>query len=165
MNGRSICMSTPAGPFVLAVVALALGLPLSEGNAERSAGRSYLAPPAAAAVPASEAVRSGNTLYLSGHLGLDPATGEAPGDAAAEARLLMEAMARTIREAGFGMDDLVAVTVFSTDLDLDGTFNAVYESYFHGRYPARSFVGAARLLHGAHFEVAAIAVRSARLQL
>lgn len=159
-------MSTSAGPFVLAAVALALGLPLGEGsNAERGAARSYLAPPAAAAAASSEAVRSGNTLYLAGHLGLDPATGQAPADTAAEARLVMAAIARTVSDAGFRMDDLVAVTVFSTDLDLDGTFNAVYESYFHDRYPARSFVGAAQLLHGAHFEVAAIAVRSARLQL
>jgi 2-iminobutanoate/2-iminopropanoate deaminase len=165
MNGRSICMSTSAGPFVLAVVALALGLPLSEGNAERGPGRSYFAQPTAPAAPSSEAVRSGNTLYLAGHLGLDPASGEAPADATAEAHLLMEAIARTVTDAGFRMDDLVAVTVFSTDLDLDGTFNVVYESYFHGRYPARSFVGAARLLHGAHFELAAIAVRTTHLQL
>jgi len=158
-------MSSSAGPFLLALVALALGLPLSEGSAERSAERSYFARLATPSTTSSDAVRTGNTLYLAGQLGLDPATGAAPAQAATEARLLMEGVERTVAGAGFRMDDLVAVTVFSTDADLNGTFNAVYQSYFHGRYPARSYVGATHLLHGAHFEVAAIAVRTGHLQL
>jgi 2-iminobutanoate/2-iminopropanoate deaminase len=158
-------MSSSAGPLVLAAVALALGLPLSEGPSERTLERSYFAHLATPGAPSSDAVRTGNTLYLAGHLGLDPATGEAPTDSAAEARLLMGGIERTMAGAGFHMDDLVAVTVFSTDAGLNGTFNAVYESYFHRRYPARSFVGASELQHGAHFEVAAIAVRAGHLQL
>jgi 2-iminobutanoate/2-iminopropanoate deaminase len=158
-------MSSSAGPFLLAVVALALGLPLGEGSAERSAERSYVAQLATPTTASSDAVRSGNTLYLAGHLGLDPATGEAPAQAAAEARLLMQSVARTMAGAGFRMDDLVEVTVFSTDASLNGTFNDVYQGYFHGRYPARSYAGATHLLHGAHFEVAAIAVRAGHLQL
>ena len=158
-------MSSSAGPFLLAVVALALGLPLGQGSAERSAERSYVAQLATPTTASSDAVRSGNTLYLAGHLGLDPATGEAPAQAADEARFLMESVAHTLAGAGFRMDDMVEVTVFSTDATLNGTFNDVYQSYFHGRFPARSYVGATHLLHGAHFEVAAIAVRAGHLQL
>ena len=121
-------MSSSAGPLALVVVALALGLPLSEGASERTVERSYFAHLATPGAPSSDAVRTGNTLYLAGHLGLDPATGEAPSDSASEARLLMQGIERTMAGAGFRVDDLVAVTVFSTDAGLNGTFNAVYEA-------------------------------------
>jgi len=49
-----------------------------------------------------------------------------------------------------------------TDLDLYNTFNRTYQAYFHGKYPARAFVGVAHLLRGGHFEVQGIAVRKAK---
>ena len=63
------------------------------------------------------------------------------------------------------MDDLVSVTVFSTDAALNGTFDAVYRTYFHGHYPARGFVVTPALQRGAHFEVLGIAVKPPHLQL
>ena len=111
------------------------------------------------ALPFSDAVRSGSTLYVGGHLGLDPATGFAPADPQAEARLVMDAVKRTVEKAGFTMDDLVAVTVYCTDLEQYAVFNAVYRTYFQDHYPARAFIGVARLLRNGRFEVLGIAVK------
>ena len=161
-------MNTSAGPYLLVAVALAMGVPLTEGAAERPGERSYIDLPATrgtSPLAASDAVRSGNTLYIGGHLGLDPATGQAPPESAAEARLAMESLRRTIAAAGLSMDDLVAVTVFSTDVTLDGTFNEVYRSYFSGHYPAQTFVGADSLRRGARFEVLGVAVRTPHMRL
>ena len=109
--------------------------------------------------PFSDAVLSGDTLYVAGHLGIDPHTGNAAADPATEAHLVMDAVKHTVESAGLGMQDLVSVTVYCTDLQLYDTFNAVYRSYFHGHYPSRAFIGADKLLRGAHFEVQGVAVR------
>ncbi len=161
-------MNTAAGPFLLTAVALVMAVPMTDGGADRPGERSYIgrAPvPGVPPVAASDAVRSGNTLYIGGHLGIDPATGRAPAESAAEARLAMEAFKRTVAAAGLKMDDLVAVTVFSTDVRLDATFNEVYRTYFNGRYPAQTFVGADSLRRGARFEVLGVAVRAPHLRL
>ena len=113
---------------------------------------------ARAALPFSDAVWAGNTLYVSGNIGLDPKTGRAPQDAALEAKLVMDAVKATVERAGLTMDDLVSVTVYCTDLGLYGTFNTVYRSYFHGHYPTRAFIGVAQILLGGHFEVQGVAV-------
>jgi 2-iminobutanoate/2-iminopropanoate deaminase len=127
------------------------------------ADRTFITPPGAearTAPPFSNAVRVGDTLYVAGHLGLDPATGQAPADVDAEARQVMEAVKRTLEQSGMSTDELVSVTVYCTSLDLYDKFNGVYRTYFHGRYPARAFIGINTLLRGAHFEVAGIAVKS-----
>jgi 2-iminobutanoate/2-iminopropanoate deaminase len=129
-----------------------------------AAPRSYLdhkASPGSPPLPFSDAVFSGDTLYVAGHLGLDPHTGSAPSDAATEARLVMEAVKRTLESAGLTLDDLVSVTVYCTDLQLYDTFNSIYRTYFHGYYPARAFIGSDKLLRGAHFEVQGVASRGA----
>jgi 2-iminobutanoate/2-iminopropanoate deaminase len=160
-------MTTQSGPLLLTALALALGLPLAQGAAEHAAERSYIAPASPSGVPVAQsaAVRTGNTLYLAGQLGIDPLTGEIPAQRTAEARLLMRAVERTVAAAGLQMDDVVSVTVFSTDSTADETFNAVYQDYFHGHFPARAVVGASRLARGAHFELSAVAVRAPHLQL
>jgi 2-iminobutanoate/2-iminopropanoate deaminase len=107
-------------------------------------------------------VLSGDTLYVAGHLGIDPHSGNAPTDTTAEARLVMEAVKRTIEAAGLTMDDLVAVTVYCTDLQLYDGFNAIYRSYFHGHYPARAFIGTDKLLRGAHFELQGVAIKGSQ---
>lgn len=125
--------------------------------------RSYVehsVPPGSSPVPFSDAVRSGDTLYVAGHIGIDSRTGNAPSDAATEARLVMEAVKRTVESAGLTMDDLVSVTVYCTDLQLYDIFNAVYRTYFHGHYPARAFIGTDKLLRGGHFEVQGLAIKS-----
>ena len=113
---------------------------------------------ALSALPFSDAVWAGDTLYVSGNIGLDAKTGQAPADAALEAKLVMDAVKGTVERAGLTMDDLVSVTIYCTDLGLYDTFNTVYRSYFHGHFPARAFIGVASILRSGHFEVQAIAV-------
>ncbi len=115
--------------------------------------------PERSALPFSDCVLIGNTLYVSGHVGTDPKTGTVPASAKEEARLLMEEMKHTVEGAGLTIDDLVMVQVLCTDLDLFDTFNSVYRTYFHRGFPARAFMGCSKLLFGAHFEVTAIAVK------
>jgi 2-iminobutanoate/2-iminopropanoate deaminase len=110
-------------------------------------------------LPFSEGVLVGNTLYVAGHIGIDSKTGQAAKDPAVEAKLVMDAVQKTVQSAGLTMDDLVSVTVYCTELDLYAAFNKTYESYFHGKYPARAFIGVAQLLRGGHFEVEGIAVK------
>ena len=110
-------------------------------------------------LPFSDAVLVGNTLFIAGHIGLDPKTGQAPADTAEEAKLVMEGIKRTVEAGGLSMDDLVTVQVFCTDLKFYDTFNSVYKTYFHGDFPARAFIGSDKLLRGGHFEVLGIAVK------
>lgn len=114
---------------------------------------------AAKSAPFSEAVLAGNTLYISGHLGIDPKTGKPGATPEEEARLVMEAVKRTVEAAGMRMDDIVSVQVFCSDVSVFDEFNSVYRTYFHGNYPARAFIGAGKLLFGARFEVQGIAVK------
>jgi len=111
------------------------------------------------ALPFSDGVLVGNTLYIAGHIGLDPKTGMAPADAEQEAHLVMDGIKRTVEEAGLSMDDVVSVQIFCTDLKLYDTFNAVYKTYFHGDFPVRAFVGTDKLLRNGHYEVMGIAVK------
>jgi 2-iminobutanoate/2-iminopropanoate deaminase len=129
-------------------------------------GRHYVVPPAPKAgagpgAPFSNGVMVADTFYVAGHIGMDPATGQAAADVETEARLVMDAVKHTLEQAGLSADDLVSVTVYCTDLDLYDKFNAVYRGYFHGNYPARAFIGVNKLVRGAHFEVAGIAVKPA----
>ena len=107
----------------------------------------------------SEAVLAGNTLYISGHLGIDPKTGKPGATPEEEARFVMESVKRTVEAAGMTMDDIVSVQVFCSDVSVFDAFNSVYRTYFHGNYPARAFIGAGKLLFGARFEVQGIAVK------
>ena len=113
------------------------------------------------AAPFSESILAGDTLYVSGHIGADTATGHPPNDVETEARLVMDAVKRTVEKSGLSMDDLVSVTVYCTDLGLYDKFNDVYRTYFHSHFPTRAFIGVNALVLGAHFEVAGIAVRPA----
>jgi 2-iminobutanoate/2-iminopropanoate deaminase len=128
-------------------------------------GRRYIEPPgydANTSPPFSNGVMAGDTFYVAGHLGLDSATGQAASDPDTEARLVMDAVKQTLQQAGLSMDDLVSVTIYCTDLDLYAKFNAVYRGYFHGHFPARAFIGVSKLVRGAHFEIAATAVKPKR---
>jgi 2-iminobutanoate/2-iminopropanoate deaminase len=109
--------------------------------------------------PFDDAVRVGNTLYLAGRIGLDPATNKPPADAAAEVRTVMDQIKSVLAQEGMTMDDLVTVTVYCTDLSLYGTFNDVYRTYFTKGFPARAFIGSGPLLAGGRFEVQGIAIK------
>jgi 2-iminobutanoate/2-iminopropanoate deaminase len=123
---------------------------------------------ARAQLPFSDAVRAGDTLYLAGTVGTDPKTASDPKTArvasepADEARLALDSIKQTLEAAGYKMDDLVFVQVYCTDLDLYGTFNDIYRTYFHGHFPARAFIGVNKLVRGAHFEVMGTAVKGGK---
>lgn len=151
-----LAAATP-GMAAIAALAPARAAPVPAAPAVAAA----LAPPAAPAVapqPLRGAVLSGNTLYVSGQLDLDDQgkPGKTPQESA---RLALEHVKKVIEGAGFSMDDLVLVQVFSTDLKSFDAFNKVYRTYFTGPLPARAFMGAGTLLRGGHFEVLGIAVR------
>ena len=107
--------------------------------------------------PFSGAVRIGDTLYLSGALGL--VNGQVPEDPADEARAVLDAIKGTLEAADMTMDDLVSVQIFCSDVSHYGAFNDVYRTYFTKEFPARAFIGSGTLLFNARFEVQAIAVK------
>src|SRR5262245_7193221 len=110
-------------------------------------------------LPFSDAVWHGDTLYLSGHIGLDPKTGKPGTTPEAEARLVMDGVKGTLEVAGLTMDALLSVQIFCSDVSLFERFNTVYRTYFTGEFPARAFLGSGKLLFDARFEVQAIAGR------
>ena len=109
--------------------------------------------------PFSNAILTGDTLYLAGSIGLDSKTGKAPEKIEDEIKLLLDGYKTTLAQANMTMDDLVYVQVFCTDLGYYDKFNAAYKTYFSKDFPARAFIGAGSLLRGGHFELQAIAVR------
>jgi 2-iminobutanoate/2-iminopropanoate deaminase len=110
--------------------------------------------------PFSDAILSGNTLYLAGRIGIDPKTGKVPEKIEDEIKILLDSEKEVLAQAGMTMDDLVYVQIACTDLSLFQKFNPIYASYFSTKdYPAREFIGAGSLLAGGHFELQAIAVK------
>jgi 2-iminobutanoate/2-iminopropanoate deaminase len=127
--------------------------------------RTFITPPGAdpkVAPPYSSGVLVKDTYYVSGTLGVDPATGKVPADAEAEVHFVMDSVKQTLERAGLRMADLVSVTIYCTDLDLYDKFNAIYRSYFQDHYPSRAFIGVAKLVRGARFEIAGVAVKPSK---
>ena len=113
-----------------------------------------------AGLPFSDGVLVGDTLYLSGRIGLDPATGRAPESVDAELSLLFEGFQAVLQQAGMSMDDLVWVQVHSPDVSLWERFNAAYVRFFSREFPARAFLGSGPLLKNGRFEMLGMAVGS-----
>lgn len=112
-------------------------------------------------LPFSEAVRVGNVLYLSGQVGIVPGSMKlAAGGLEEEARQTMENIRTSLEAHGYAMSDLVKCTVMLADMSEWRAFNEVYKSFFPGRYPARSALGANGLALGARVEVECIAALS-----
>jgi 2-iminobutanoate/2-iminopropanoate deaminase len=110
------------------------------------------------ALPFSDAVRAGETLYVSGRLGVDRTTSRPPEDVSDEVRLLMDDLRGVLAGAGMTTSELVTVTIFASDVSHFAAFNAVYVTYFEGPLPARAFIGSGPLLFGCRFELTAVAV-------
>jgi 2-iminobutanoate/2-iminopropanoate deaminase len=122
--------------------------------------RQYISPSGGMGdLPFSNAVIAGNTVYLAGHIGFDPATRKLPDDIEHEARFVLEALRDTLTRCGLTMQDLVSLTIFCPELSLYERFNSVYRTYVRAPFPARAFIGSGPLLFGAHFEIQAIAVK------
>jgi reactive intermediate/imine deaminase len=113
----------------------------------------------AAIGPYSQAVRAGNTVYLSGQTPLDPATGmPVGGDIALQARRALDNLKAVCEAAGGSFDDVVRIGLYLTDLGNFAAVNAVMAEYFSPPYPARSTIEVAGLPKGADFEIDAIMV-------
>ncbi|HXM21362.1 MAG TPA: Rid family hydrolase [Terriglobales bacterium] len=110
-------------------------------------------------LPFSDAVLVGDTLYLSGRIGIDPLTGMVPDDVDLELRLLFDGFEAVLREADMSMNDLVWVQVYSPDISLWERFNTAYLKRFSKELPARAFIGSGQLLKGGRFEMLGVAVR------
>ena len=145
-------------PFVIALLlSFSLCGLISEASA---AERTYIDPgsPGNDSPPFSGAVRVGDTLYLSGDIGLTEDQ-QVPDDPKEEARLLMEQYKARLARAGYTMDDLITVTVYCSDVKYYADFNEVYRQYFKEIFPARAVVGAGTLLFDARFEMQGIAIK------
>jgi len=110
-------------------------------------------------LPFSDAVLAGDTLFISGRIGIDPSTGMAPAELEQELELLFNDFASVLDAAEMSMDDLVWVQVFSPDLSLWDRFNAAYLKRFSKELPARAFIGSGPLLKGGRFEMMGTAIR------
>jgi reactive intermediate/imine deaminase len=108
----------------------------------------------AAIGPYSQAVRVGDTVYLSGQIPLDPATMQlVTGDVDAQARRVFENLKAVAEAAGGSLADAVRVTVYLTDLGHFAKVNEVMAQYCSKPYPARVTIGVAQLPRGAQVEV------------
>lgn len=124
------------------------------------AGKKVISTPNAPAAigPYSQAIQSGNTLYLSGQIGLDPGTGKfVPGGFEAQARRALKNQQAVLNAAGFSLADVVQCQVFVKDLDNYPTFNAVYKEFFKKDYPARAVLEVSRIPADGLIEIMMIA--------
>lgn len=113
----------------------------------------------AAIGPYSQAVKVGNTIYLSGQIALDPVSGQlVEGGFEAQVHRAFQNMKAVADAAGGSLADVVKLTLFLTDLAHFPKANEIMQSYFAQPYPARSTVGVASLPRGALFEAEAVMV-------
>lgn len=115
----------------------------------------------AAIGPYSQAVRVGDTVYLSGQIPLLPSTGALlEGDIAAQSRQVFENMKAVCAAAGGSLADIARLGIYLTDLADFAVVNAVMAEYFNAPFPARSTVQVSALPRGAQVEVDAVLVLS-----
>jgi reactive intermediate/imine deaminase len=107
--------------------------------------------------PYSQAVKAGSTVYLSGQIALDPATGEiVSGDFETEARRVFDNLTAVAEAAGGSLANIVRFTIYLTDFAHFQTVNELMKQYLSEPYPARSTVGVAQLPRGVRVEIDAI---------
>jgi reactive intermediate/imine deaminase len=112
--------------------------------------------------PYSQAVRAGTTVYLSGQIPLDPATGElVAGDITAQTRRVFDNLVAVCAAAGGSLADVVRVGIYLTDLGDFAAVNAVMAEYCAQPYPARSTIQVSALPRGAQVEIDAVLVLGA----
>ncbi len=110
--------------------------------------------------PYSQAVIAGNTLYISGQLGIDPSVSKlVEGGVIAQAHQALKNMGEILKEAGYSYDDVVKTTVLLNDIADFAEVNKVYKQYFTSSYPARAAYQVAALPIGGLVEIEAIAVK------
>ncbi|HAC22736.1 MAG: RidA family protein [Tannerellaceae bacterium] len=116
----------------------------------------------AAIGPYSQAVQVGNTLFASGQLGIDPATGDfVAGGVKEQTEQAFVNINAILSEAGFSINDVVKTTVFLADMATFAEMNEVYASKFEGTFPARSAVAVKTLPKNGLVEIEVIAIKEA----
>ena len=113
----------------------------------------------AALGPYSQAIRSGDFVFCSGQIGLDPATGDLVDGVDAQADRALRNLQSVLDAAGLSFDDVVKTTIFLADVDDFATVNAIYGKFMADPPPARSTIGVGALPKGALVEIEAIARR------
>lgn len=125
-------------------------------------GRQVISTPAApnAIGPYSQAIRSGNTVYVSGEIAIDPTTNQVMSNANIDdqTRRALDNIKAIVTAAGMTMDNVVSTTVYLTNINEFDRMNQVYASYFKTAPPARATVQVARLARDVKIEISAIAV-------
>lgn len=143
---------------VLASAVLCATPALADGHIERLNSGTVLP---AGDLPFSEIVVAGDTLYLSGMIGIKPLTLEVvEGGIEAESRQTMKNIKTMLEANGYSLANLAKCTVFMADISEWGTFNSVYSEFFEpGQFPARAALGGTDLALGAKVEVDCIGVK------
>lgn len=109
--------------------------------------------------PYSQAILSGNTLYISGQIPVDPATGKMPEGITAQTEQVMQNIKAILEEAGFSFKDVVKSTCLLASMDYFKPMNEVYAKYYDTECPARAAYAVQALPLGALVEIETIAVK------
>lgn len=110
--------------------------------------------------PYNQSVMTGNLLFVSGQIGINPATGNLETkDAAAETTQVMRNLEAILKEAGLGFNQVVKTTIFLSDMSLFTIVNEVYGSFFTGDFPARETVAVKQLPKNVNVEISVIAAK------
>jgi 2-iminobutanoate/2-iminopropanoate deaminase len=145
------------------IVGIALSVAWQNGVSAQSSNARRVIRPAKApntGLPFSPGILAGNTLYISGHLGRDPATNNlVSGGVEAETRQSLANIREVLRAANMDFKDVTTVTAYITSFSDFPKFNAIYREAFPTDQPARATVQVAALNDGAHVELQMIAVK------
>ena len=109
--------------------------------------------------PYSQAVNSGDYVFLSGQVGIDPATGTITGTAGEQTTRAMENLRAVLQASGLGFGDVVQTRIYLVNMSDWTTVNGIYSAYFTDNYPARAAVQVAGLPKGAAVEIEMVAQR------
>lgn len=111
--------------------------------------------------PYSQAVQTGNLLFISGQIPVDPKSNQlVVGTIADEARQVMKNLEALLFKAGFSFEDVVKTTIFLKDMNYFAEVNEVYGSYFHTEFPARETVAVLGLPKNVNVEISLIASKA-----
>ena len=159
---RRLATSGPAGMIALVCVALLVTFLHNATAQQTRSGRKAIRPDKVpnTGLPYTPGILAGNTLYISGNLGRDPASGRlVSGGIEAETRQSLANIREVLRSAGMDFKDVVSVTAYITDFKNFDKFNEVYREYFPNDPPTRATVQVAGLNVGAQIELQMIAVK------
>jgi 2-iminobutanoate/2-iminopropanoate deaminase len=144
--------------IVILIILILTGIALFAQTPEKQVIISDKAPKAIG--PYSQAILSGNTLYLSGQIAIDPETGKMDTlNIESEIRRVLKNLGEVLKSAGMSYENVVKTTIYTTDLKNFKTINTIYGEYFKEKQPARETVQVVALPGKAHVEISGIAVK------